>query len=136
MLLGKDQALRLREWEAFCGGGELAGERVTGQDGDCVGDLVGYQEPATCGIERKVARHLAAAGGAAEDGELAVFGRDREGDDDVVKAVGYVGEAGAAVEDDVAAGGFGLEAFVLERDLLDGFEGAVFFVPAEDFDGR
>ena len=135
-LLGKDQALRLREWEAFCGGGELAGEWVSGKDRDGVGDLVGHQKPAAGGIERKVARDLAAAGSSADDGEPAVFGRDREGDDDVVKAVGYVGEAGVAVEDDVAAGGFALEAFGLERDLLDGFEGAVFFVPAEDFDGR
>ena len=46
-----------------------------------------------------MAQDLAAAGGAAEQGELAVAGRDGEGDDDVVETIGHVGEVSVTVQE-------------------------------------
>src|ERR1700733_11686561 len=71
-----------------------------------------------------------------EKSEGAVGGRDGEGDDDVVEAVGGVGEAGVWVEDDVVTAGGALKVGWAHGELLDGLEDSRLRVPAEDDYGR
>ena len=67
-----------------------------------------------------------------EKSEGAVGGRDGEGDDDVVEAVGGVGEAGVGIENDVGGAGGSLKIGWAHGNLLDGLEGSRLCVPAED----
>ena len=108
--------------------------RVAGEDGDGVGALVGDEQPVLGGVEGEMAGDGAAAGAAPLVGETAAVGRDGEGGEEVVAAVGDVGEAGVAVEDDVVAGGGAFVGLEREGEVLHGGEGAGFGVPAEDHD--
>ena len=115
--------------------GQFAGFGIAGDHADPVRILIGYQHPALGGIEGEMAGDFAAAVAAPLEGEFAV-GCDGEGDHEVVVAVGDVGEAGAAVEDDVAAALGAAVSGGGERDgRLHGVEGSVAAVPVEGLDG-
>ena len=95
------------EGDGLGGATDAAGGRVAAEDGDGGGVLVAAEEPAFGGVEGEVARGLAAAGDALDEGERAVGGSDAEDDQRVLASVAGVEEVAVERDGDLGGGVFG-----------------------------